>query len=119
MSRAHFNGKEENCLFPGKILLSYSYIIPDIFSGIADANLIAQGLASFGKNHADGGTPETGNPLNFNLEKKLNFGIELNFKLGGTNKLAVGYAGLFDLGKSPDQGEFNFYVSCKLNWLRF
>ena len=119
MSRAHFNGKEENCLFPGKILLSYSYIIPDILSGVADANLIAQGLASFGKNHADGGTPETGNPLNFNLEKKLNFGIELNFKLGGTNKLAVGYAGLFDLGKSPDQGEFNFYVSCKLNWLRF
>ena len=118
-SRAHFNGSMENALFPGKLLLSYTYNIPDLISGVADGNLVLQGMASFGKNTVDGGTPETGNPLNFNLEKKLNAGFELCFNLGLTKKLALGYTGLFDFTKDISKSQWNFYVTCKMNWLRF
>ncbi len=121
MSRAHFNGFEENCLYPGKILLSYSYIVPGILGGVADFNLITQGLASFGKNHIDGGTPDSGLPLNFNIEKKFSLSAELCFDFGGTNKLALGYTGLLNLekGLNLSNTSTSFYLSCKLNWLRF
>ena len=50
LSRAHFAGKTENCLYPGKILMNYSYILPGLLGGTADGNIKLQGLASFGKN---------------------------------------------------------------------
>ena len=118
-SRAHFNGTNGNALFPGKLLLSYTYIIPDLISGVADGNLVFQGMASFGKNTVDGGTPETGMPLNLYLDKRLNAGFELCFDLGLTKKLAIGYTGLFDFTKDISQSQWNFYVTCKINWLRF
>ena len=86
---------------------------------MADANLVVQGLASFGKNSADGGTPETGNPLNFQLEKKINASAELSLSLGGTRKLAVGYTCLLDLGKPLSDANCKFYVNCKADWIRF
>ena len=119
MSRAHFNGKTESNLYPGKILLNYTYCMPGLLFGMGDANFIVQGLASFGKNTADGGTPETGNPLNFNLEKKVNIGAEMSFDFGLSKKLTAGFAGLFDLSKSNPSTEWNFYISAKINWLRF
>ncbi|MCR4900671.1 MAG: hypothetical protein K5907_07645 [Treponema sp.] len=123
MSRAHFSGIQENCLFPGKLLLTYTYTLPDILGGLGELNVKAQGLASFGKNTVDGKTPETGLPLNFNLEKKVNAAVELNFNMNGTQKLAIGYAGLVDLSKKTDDilkaTKFTFYVNCKMNWLRF
>ena len=119
MSRAHFNGFNENCLFPGKLLATYTCTMPGFLYGMADANLVVQGLASFGKNSADGGTPETGNPLNFQLEKKINASAELSLSLGGTRKLAVGYTCLLDLGKPLSDANCKFYVNCKADWIRF
>jgi len=118
MSRAHFKGQGENCLFPGKILMSYSYIIPGLFSNMGDLNLVFQGLASFGKNTVDKGTPETGKFLNLNLEKKLNAAAEICFNLGVEQKLSFGYAGLFDFTKPMSDAKWSFYISCKMNWLR-
>ena len=119
LSRAHLNGQAENCLFPGKILLNYSYIVPDILAGYADLNFNVQGIASFGKN-SDGKTPDTKQPLNFQLDKKFNLGLELSMPLALGQKLALGYTALFQIqnGKvqSPDT---KFYLNCKLNWLRF
>ena len=58
-------------------------------------------------------------PLNLYLDKRLNAGFELCFDLGLTKKLAIGYAGLFDFTKDISQSQWNFYVTCKINWLRF
>lgn len=118
LSRAHFNGSTENCLFPGKILLTYTYTIPGLFSSTTDGSIVAQGLASFGKNTAAGGTPETGNFLNFTLEKKLNLGFELGIPAGISQKIAVGYTGLIDFTKGLAETKWNFYISCKMNWIR-
>ena len=119
MSRAHLNGQQENCLFPGKLVLNYSYIIPDVLSGFADMSFNVQGMASFGKN-SDGKTPDTEKPLNFQLDKKFTLGLELSMPLGLGQKIALGYSGLFEVkdGKvgSPDA---KFYLTCKFNWLRF
>jgi hypothetical protein len=93
--------------------------MPGLLSGIADGNFVIQGLASFGKNTADGNTPDTGNPLNFNLERKVNVAAELSFSMGATQKLAVGYACLIDFDKIIEDSAGNFYITCKMNWLRF
>ncbi len=118
MSRAHFLGSREDCLFPGKVLLNYSYTMPDFFFGIADGCLTVQGLASFGKNNTDKNTPETGLPVNLKLEKKLNLGLEACFNAGAGQKLGVGYAALFDF-ENNSKTTWNFYVTAKLNWIRF
>ena len=118
-SRAHFNGHKENCLFPGKILFNYSYIMADALPDFADLSFNVQGMASFGKN-SDGKTPDTKNPLNFQIEKKFNLGMDLSVPLGVGQKIALGWTALFALEdgkvKSPDT---SFYITCKLNWLRF
>ena len=119
LSRAHFNSLTEDCLFPGKILLSYTSTIPNCLAGMMDASFVVQGLASFGKNTVDGQTPETGMPLNFNLEKKLNLGFELSMSLGTTQKLALGISNLFDFSTGIPVSNWDVYVSCKFNWLRF
>ena len=99
------------------------YVISQIEAVLQELNVKVQGLASFGKNTVDGKTPETGLPLNFNLEKKVNAAVELNFNMNGTQKFAIGYAGLVDLSKKTDDilkaTKFTFYVNCKMNWLRF
>ena len=119
LSRAHLNGQNENCLFPGKILLNYAYIIPDIIPGFGDLSLNAQGILSFGKN-SDGTTPETGLPMNFQIERKFNLGAELSMPLGFEQNLALGYTAMFELdGGNIKTPETKFYVTCKLNWLRF
>ena len=118
-SRAHFAGHQENCLFPGKIVLGYTYIMPGFVFGAADLNLFAQGMASFGKN-SDGQTPDTKLPLNFNLEQKINIGAEIGLPLSLGQKLAVGYSALIELKEgdvsTPDT---KFYVTIKMNWLRY
>ena len=119
MSRAHFNGSKEDCLFPGKILVNYTLSMPGLLAGMADINFVVQGLASFGKNTADGGTPDTGKPLNFRIEQKLGVGAELSFPLGITQKIAVGYSGLYDFSKEHPGSDWKVYVSCKMDWLRF
>ncbi|MBO4534116.1 MAG: hypothetical protein J5726_10555 [Treponema sp.] len=118
MSRAHFLGQAENCLFPGKLLLNYTYTIPSFFFGMADGSFSAQGLASFGNNHTDKNTPSTGLPMNLQIEKKINLGMEARFNLGATQKLGIGYAALLDLGNNT-KTTWNFYVTAKLNWIRF
>ena len=119
MSRAHFNGSKEDSLFPGKILVNYTLSMPGLLAGMADINFVVQGLASFGKNTADGGTPDTGKPLNFRIEQKLGVGAELSFPLGITQKIAVGYSGLYDFSKEHPGSDWKVYVSCKMDWLRF
>ena len=118
MSRAHFLGKTENCLFPGKLLLNYTYTMNNLIPGIADGSMRVLGMASFGKNTADKNTPETGLPLNLKLEKKLNLAFEATFNAGAGQKLGIGYAALFDFTKD-NKTEWNFYVTAKLNWIRF
>ncbi len=118
MSRAHFNGSKEDCLFPGKILLNYAITFPGLLAGMADGSLVLQGLASFGKNTADGGTPDTGKPLNFRMEEKLGIGAELSFPIGITQKIAVGYSGIYDFSKEHSGSDWKFYISCKMGWLR-
>ena len=121
MSRAHFAGLSENCLFPGKILLNYALIFPSILGGLADGNIKVQGLASFGKN-SDGLTPaaEQSLPLNFNIEKKVALNCELDFPISLGQKFTTGLSFLFDLNNSSDPDmDVNFYISCKMNWLRF
>ena len=118
MSRAHFLGKTENCLFPGKILMNYTYTMANFIPGIADGSMTVQGMASFGKNSTDKNTPETGLPLNLRLEKKLNLGFEASFNAGAGQKLGIGYAALFDFATNA-KTEWNFYVTAKFNWIRF
>jgi hypothetical protein len=119
LSRAHLNGQNENCLFPGKLLLSYSYIVPEILNGYGELSMNAQGLLSFGKN-SDGKTPETGLPLNIQIEKKFSLGAELGMPLGLEQKFALGYTALFELADGKIQKpETKLYVTCKMNWLRF
>ena len=119
-SRAHFAGQYENCLYPGKILLNYSYIYPGILGGLADGTIKVQGLASFGKN-SDGLTPvpELALPLNFNIERKLGLDLELDFPISLGQKFACGCSFLFDFENGSKKPDINFFVSCKLNWLRF
>ena len=118
LSRAHFLGSSEDCLFPGKVLLNYSYTMPDFFFGIADGCLTAQGLASFGKNKTDKNTPSTGLLMNLKIEKKVNLGLEACFNMGTGQKLGFGYAALFNF-EDNSKTTWNFYVTAKLNWLRF
>ena len=121
LSRAHFAGQYENCQYPGKILMNYSYIIPDIFNGLADANIKLQGLASFGKN-SDGTTPvqEKSLPLNFNMEKKFALDFEIDFPISQGQKFTAGLSTLFDVNDPNDiKPDMNFYIQCKMNWLRF
>ena len=121
MSRAHFAGTNENCLFPGKILLNYALIFPGVLGGLADGNISVQGLASFGKN-SDGTTPvsEQSLPLNFNIEKKVALNLELDFPISLGQKITTGFSFLFDLNNTSDPDmDTNFYISCKMNWLRF
>ena len=121
LSRAHFAGKTENCLYPGKILMNYSYILPGLLGGTADGNIKLQGLASFGKN-SDGTTPEPSkvNFLNFKLEKKLALNFEIDFPLDQGQNFTGGFSMLFDLDKNLKQKpDMSFYLSCKMNWLRF
>ena len=119
LSRAHFAGKYENCQYPGKILLNYSYIFPGILQGVADGSVKLQGLASFGKN-SDGTTPAQTLPLNINLEKKLALDFELDFPLAQGQKFTGGFSMLFDLNDMNKlEPEMNFYIQCKMNWLRF
>lgn len=116
-SRAHLAGIKENCNFPGKILMNYSYIIPGMF-GVMDGNFGVQALASFGKN-SDGTSPDTGNPLNFNLEKNLAFNLEAGLPLGLGQQFAAGLSVILNLDKVLDAEPLvNFYISCKLNWFR-
>ena len=118
LSRAHFSGIKENCNFPGKILLNYTYIMPGFLGGFMDANFGVQGLASFGKN-SDGTTPQTDNPLNFKMEKKLAMNLEMGLPLSVGQKISTGVSMLLDLDDVHDtEPVFNFYLSCKLNWLR-
>ncbi len=118
-SRAHFNGIQEDCLYPGKLLVNYSYSIPGLFFDFADVGFNVQGLASFGKN-SDGKTPDSGNPLNFKLEKMFNLGAEISVPLGLGQKIAVGYSALFGAeDETFTKPKTNFYVTCKFNWLRF
>ncbi len=121
LSRAHFAGKTENCLYPGKILMNYSYIFPGILGGVAAGNIKLQGLASFGKN-SDGTTPKQSdiNFLNFKLEKKVALDLELDFPLAQGQKFTGGFSMLFDLDKKIKQKpDMTFYLACKMNWLRF
>ena len=121
LSRAHFAGKYENCQFPGKILLNYSYIIPGILQGVADGSVKLQGLASFGKN-SDGSTPdpELKLPLNLKLEKKVALDLELDFPIAQGQKFTGGFSMLFDLNdRNKVAPEMSFYIQCKMNWLRF
>ena len=120
LSRAHFNGTQENCLFPGKILLTYTYSIPNAASQGLDMNIVLQGLASFGKSNIESNnTPDTGKLMNFNLEKKLNTGIELSILGNMSQKISFGYAGLFDFSKEEVQTNWSFYINCRMNWIRF
>ena len=119
LSRAHFNGQEENCLFPGKAILNYAYIIPNILYGLGDLNFNVQGMLSFGKN-SDGKTPETNLPLNIQIERKFSLGAELSVPLGLEQKLALGYSGLFEFNEGKmSKPQTKFYLTCKMNWLRF
>ena len=118
MSRAHFLGKTENCLFPGKVLLNYTYTMTNFIPGIADGSMSVLGMASFGKNSIDKTTPDTGLPMNLRLEKKLNLGFEASFNAGAGQKIGIGYAALFDFTNN-NKTEWNFYVTAKLNWIRF
>ena len=120
LSRAHFGGTYENCLYPGKILINYATIFPGIFGGLCDGNIKVQGLASFGKN-SDGQTPvpELPLPLNLKLEKKFALDLGLDFPVSVGQKFTTGFSFLFDLDKKSYKPDINFYVSCKLNWLRF
>ena len=120
-SRAHFAGETENCLYPGKILLNYTYIFPGILGGMADGNIKVQSLASFGKN-SDGQTPvpELPLPFNLNIEKKLGLDFELDFPVSLGQKFTCGLSMLFDFNDPSDiKPDINFFVACKLNWLRF
>ena len=121
LSRAHFGGKYENCQYPGKILLNYSYIFPGILQGLADGSVKLQGLASFGKN-SDGTTPvpELALPMNLNLERKMALDLELDFPISQGQKLTGGFSMLFDLNDMKKfEPDMNFYIQCKMNWLRF
>ena len=119
LSRAHLNAQKENCNFPGKILLNYSYIMPGLFSGVMDVNIGIQTLASFGTN-SDGTTAKTGKPLNFKLDQKAALNLELAMPLAVGQKITAGLSLLFDLAdKNSSEPDFNFYISCKMNWLRF
>ena len=92
--------------------------MPDFFFGIADGCLTAQGLASFGKNNTDKNTPSTGLLMNLKIEKKVNLGLEACFNMGTGQKLGIGYAALFNF-EDNSKTTWNFYVTAKLNWLRF
>ncbi len=117
LSRAHFAGIKENCNFPGKILLNYSYIIPGMLGGFMDGNFGVQTLASFGKN-SDGTTPQTNKPLNFNFEQKFALNMEMSVPLGVGQKFATGLSTILDLSDIKAEPQFNFYISCKCNWFR-
>ena len=117
ISRAHFAGISENCTFPGKILVNYSYVIPGILEGTFDGSFGIQTLASFGKN-SDGSTPQTNNPLNFKLEEKIAFNMELAVPLAVGQKIATGLSTIINWTEDKIEPDFNFYISCKLNWLR-
>ena len=117
LSRAHLAGINEDCNFPGKLLVNYSYIIPGILGGIFDGAFGAQALASFG-NNSDGSTPQTNNPLNFKLEEKLALNMELSIPLSVGQSLATGLSTVIYWADKDKEADFNFYLSCKLNWLR-
>lgn len=117
ISRAHFAGISENCTFPGKILVNYSYVIPGILEGTFDGSFGIQTLASFGKD-SDGSTPQTNNPLNFKLEEKIAFNMELAVPLAVGQKIATGLSTIINWTEDKIEPDFNFYISCKLNWLR-
>ena len=107
LSRAHFAGKHENCEYPGKILLNYSYIFPGVLQGVADGSVKLQGLASFSNK-------------TFVLEKKAALDFELDFPLSQGQKFTGGFSMLFDLNDmNKFEPEMNFYIQCKMNWLRF
>ena len=121
LSRAHFGGKYENCLYPGKVLVNYSYIFPGILNGMADGIVKIQGLASFGKN-SDGSTPtpELALPFNINLERKAALNFELDLPISQGQKFTGGFSMLFDLNDMNKlEPEINLFVQCKMNWLRF
>ena len=118
LSRAHLAGIKENCTFPGKLLINYSYIIPGMIGGMMDGNFGVQGLASFGKN-SDGSTPETDKPLNFDLDKRIALNMEMGVPLGVGQKFAAGLSVILDLDEVLDtEPVVNFYISCKCNWFR-
>jgi hypothetical protein len=48
----------------------------------------------------------------------LNLAFEATFNAGAGQKLGIGYAALFDFTKD-NKTEWNFYVTAKLNWIRF
>ena len=102
--------------------MNYSYIFPGFLEGYADAIVKMQGLLSFGKNSDGTPTPEQFLPLpfNMNLEKKVALDFEASMPLGQGQKITSGLSMLFDLS-NPKQlkPEMNFYVSCKMNWVRF
>ena len=117
LSRAHFAGINENCNFPGKLLVNYSYIVPGILQGLFDGCFGVQTLASFGKN-SDGTTPDTDAPLNFKVEEKIALNMELSVPLGVGQKIATGLSTVINWADTSIEPDFNFYISCKLNWLR-
>ena len=101
--------------------MNYSYILPGILQGVADGSVKIQGLASFGKN-SDGTTPvpELALPMNLTLERKMALDLELDFPISQGQKLTGGFSMLFDLNNLKKwEPDMNFYIQCKMNWLRF
>lgn len=118
LSRAHLSGQKENCTYPGKLLINYSYIMPGVLGGFLDGSFGVQALASFG-NNSDGSTPDNQKPLNFYMDKRLAMNTELSLPLGVGQKFAAGLSMLLDCNDtSAIKPDFKFYVSCKCNWIR-
>lgn len=118
MSRAHFSGFEENCEYPGKIVLEVNSLFPNFLGSGLDGKFFVQGMSSFGKNTVDFTTPDNKLPFNLTLDKRLNTGFELGL-ISVAQKIAVGFTWLTDFtdAKNPET-DYKFYITCKINWIR-
>lgn len=117
-SRAHLASSTENCLYPGKVLLQYSFVSPNFMNMQMDGSLFAQTLVSFEKNTIDNITPDSGLPFNITPSNILNLGAELALPIGNKQKISFGGNVLLDFANPDAEPEFKFFFSVKFNWIR-
>lgn len=115
LSRVKISGIEDNNIWPGKILLNYSYVLPQFILGL-DGKAYFETEINFGKNTVDFSTPISGYPLNLSMPSCLFLGGELEMDLGQI-KLNAGTNIPFSFN-AMSFGKWNFYFNCKMDWWR-
>ncbi|MCQ2587120.1 MAG: hypothetical protein MJ174_03315 [Treponema sp.] len=116
LTDARIPGTSDNCIYPGKIILKGSYLIPNIITGTTGKVYTAM-QTSFGKNHVNYTTPDSGLFLNLTLPSDLFLGGELTLSTGEI-ELSTGTNIPFNFD-TKTFGDWKFYFNCRLDWWKW